>query len=58
MIILSTMIGGVALSVRPVIAGLKLLFPIVCDRLSRLENYFSQHARSLQALLLEDAKMD
>ena len=50
------MIGSVALSVHPITAGIKLLFPIVCDRLSRLEIYFSQHAGSLQALL-EDIKM-
>ena len=50
------MVGGVALSVHPITAGLKLLFPFVCDRLSRLENYFSKHAGSLQALL-EDIKM-
>ena len=50
------MIGSVALSVHPITVGMKLLFPIVCDRLSRLENYFSQHAGSLQALL-EDIKM-
>jgi hypothetical protein len=56
MIILSTMVGGVALSVHPITAGMKLLFPIVCDRLSRLEKYFSQHAGALQALL-EDIKM-
>lgn len=55
-IILSTIVGGVALSVHPMTAGVKLLFPIICDRLSRLENYFSQHAGSLQALL-EDIKM-
>ena len=52
MIFLSTTIGGVVLST----AGLKLLFPFVCDCLSRLENYFSQHTGSLQALL-EDIKM-
>lgn len=56
MIILSTMVGGVALSVHPITAGMKLLIPIVCDRLSHLENYISQHAGSLQALL-EDIKM-
>ena len=50
------MVGGVALSVHPIAAGVKLLFPIVCDRLSRLESYFSQHTGSLQALL-EDIKM-
>ena len=52
MIILSTVIGCVTLSVRP----MKLLFPIVCGRLSRLENYFSQHTGSLQALL-DDIKL-
>jgi hypothetical protein len=56
MIILSTLIGGVALSVYPITAGMKLLFPVVCDRLNRLENYFSRHAGSLQAFL-EDIKM-
>ena len=50
------MVGGVALSVHPITAGMKVLFPFVCDRLSRLENYFSQHAGSLQALL-EDIKI-
>lgn len=52
-IILSTLTGGVVLSVRPIT---KLLFPFVCDRLSRLETYFSQHAGSLQELQ-EDIKI-
>jgi hypothetical protein len=55
-IILSAVVGGVALSVHPITAGMKLLFPFVCDRLSRLENQISQHVGSLQALL-EDIKM-
>ena len=50
------MVGGVALSIHPITAGMKLLLPLVCDRLSRLENYSSQLAGSLQALL-EDIKM-
>ena len=56
MIILSTLVGGVALSVHPITAGMKLLFPFVCERLSRLEIYFSQYAGSLQAFL-EDIKI-
>lgn len=56
MIVLSTMVGGVALSVHPITAGMKLLFPFVCDHLGRLEKYFSQHSSSLQELL-EDIKL-
>jgi hypothetical protein len=56
MIILSTLVGAVALSVHPTTAGMKLLFHFVCDRLNHLEKYFSQHAGSLQALL-EDTKI-
>ena len=50
------MIGAVAISVHPITAGVKLLFPFVTDRLSNLENYFAQYASSLQASL-EDGKM-
>jgi hypothetical protein len=53
MIILSTLVGGVALLAHPITAGLKLLFPFVCECLSRLEKWFSQHAGSLQ----EDIKI-
>ena len=53
MIIVSTIIGGVALSVRPITTG---LFPFVYDRLNSLENYFARHANSLR-VLLEDNQM-
>jgi hypothetical protein len=56
MIILSTMVGGVALLVHPITVGTGLLVPLVNDRLSSLEKYFAQHAGSLQTLL-KDGKM-
>jgi len=55
MIVLSTLIGGVALSAQPITAGTKLLFRFVSDRLSILENYFAQRADTLQTLL-KDSK--
>ena len=56
MIILSTVIGGVALSVHPITTGIKLLAPFVSKHLSLLEIYFAQQVGSLQTFL-EDIKI-